>query len=104
MSYPNRWSSVRVHPNAVNILAVARLRRARGTFAERGLRGGEPRDRHAVRRAGHVIEPDLVTERDRCGIAAMLAAHAELQPVAHLAAATGRDADEVAQAGGGGRE
>ena len=49
------------------------------SFGERGLRGGEARDRHAVGRAGDVIEPDLLAEAHRGGIAAMLAADAELQ-------------------------
>src|SRR4029077_14300383 len=72
--------------------------RARGILAERSLRGGEPRDRHAERRARHVIEPDLVAERNRCRIAAVLAADAELQAIARLAAAVGCDPDQLAHA------
>src|SRR3954471_3583733 len=49
------------------------LRLPRSRLAQRGLRGGEAGDRHAVGRAGHVVEPDLVTERHRGGIAAVLA-------------------------------
>src|SRR5262245_5271010 len=74
------------------------LRRARRALAERGLRGGEPRDRHAEWRARHVVEPDLVAERDRRRVATMLAADAELEGVAHLATAIGRDADQLADA------
>ena len=46
---------------------------------ERRLRRREPRDRHAVRRAGHVVEPDPVAELDRARIAAVLAADADLE-------------------------
>src|SRR3954454_16387093 len=73
---------------------------ARRDLAERGLRGGEPRDRHAERRARHVVEPDLVAERDRSRIAAVLAADADLEVLAHLAAPLDADphqrADDVA--------
>src|ERR1700754_1579417 len=41
------------------------LRLSRRRLAERGLRRGEPGNRHAVGRAGDVIEPDLVAERHR---------------------------------------
>src|SRR5690349_21868753 len=37
-------------------------------FAERGLRRGEPRDRHAERRARHIVEPNLLAECDRSQI------------------------------------
>ena len=47
--------------------------------SERGVRGGQPGDRDAERRARHVVETDLVAERDRIGIAAVLAADAELE-------------------------
>ena len=50
-----------------------------GGFAERGLRRREPRDRHAERRARHVIELDLMAERDRSRVAAMFAADADLE-------------------------
>src|SRR4029077_4608028 len=72
--------------------------RARGVLAERRLRGGKPRDRHAERRARHVVEPDLVADRRGCRIAAVLAANAELERVARLAAAVRRDADQFADA------
>ena len=44
-----------------------------------GLRRGQPGDRHPERRAGHVVEADLVEQRDRLGVAAVLAADAELE-------------------------
>jgi hypothetical protein len=53
------------------------LRVARYTFAERGLGRSESRNRHAKRRARHVIERNFVAKRNRCGIAAVLAADAE---------------------------
>src|SRR4051812_16329863 len=67
-------------------------------LAERGLRCGEAGDRHAVGRAGDVVEPDLVTEADRSGIAAMLAADADLERGARLAAALDADPDQFADA------
>src|SRR5260363_68666 len=48
-------------------------------LAERRLRGGEARDRHTIGRARHVVHADLVAERDRGRIAAMLAADADLE-------------------------
>src|SRR5579859_5779779 len=44
-------------------------------LAERGLGRGEAGDRHAIGRTRHVIQSDLVAERNRGGIAAMLAAN-----------------------------
>ena len=44
-----------------------------------GLRRGEPRDRHAERRAAHVVQPGAVAELDRLGVAAVLAADADLE-------------------------
>ena len=43
---------------------------------ERRVGRGEPGERHPVRRAGHVVEADLVAEVHRRGIAAVLAADA----------------------------
>src|SRR5438128_735543 len=71
-------------------------RRTGRTLAKRGLRRRKARDRHAERRTRDVVEPDLVAEGDRGRIAAMLAADAELQSVARLAAAIRRDADQFA--------
>src|SRR3954447_11381637 len=69
---------------------------ARRDLAERGLRGGEPRDRHAERRARHVVEPDLVAEGDRGRVAAVLAADADLELGAGLAPAFDADAHQFA--------
>src|ERR1700733_7986415 len=74
------------------------LRLAADRLAERGLRGGEACDRHAVRRAGDVIETDLVTERHRGRIAAMFAADADLQVGTGLAATRDADLDQFADA------
>src|SRR3954470_10651277 len=74
------------------------LRFACGLLAERGLRRRQPRDRHAERRARHVVEPDLMAERDRSGIAAVLAADADLEVLADLAAALDADPHQRADA------
>src|SRR5689334_17653584 len=55
-----------------------------------GLRGRHPGDRHAVRRAAHVVEPRHVEERDRVRVAAVLAADAELEVRLLLAPGPGR--------------
>src|SRR5207248_8068326 len=65
-----------------------------------GLGGGETSDRYAVGRARHVVEPDFAAELDRGGVAAMLAADAELDVGARLAAAFGGDPDHLADPGG----
>src|SRR4051794_31286337 len=67
-------------------------------LAERGLRRGEPRDRHAVGRAGDVIQPDLMAERHRGRIAAVFAADADLEVCPRLAAALDADLDQFADA------
>src|SRR5580704_5113978 len=72
------------------------LRLARRVLAERRLGGSQAGDRHAERRAGDVVETDLVAERDRGGVAAVLAANAELDVGPHLAAALDRDAHQFA--------
>src|SRR5262245_12399010 len=59
--------------------------------AESGLGGGQAGDRHAKRRARHVVEPDLVAECNGGSIAAMLAADAELEVVPNLASALAGD-------------
>ncbi len=48
-------------------------------LGKRGVRGGQPRDRHAEGRAAHVIHPAVVTEGDRARLAAVLAADADLE-------------------------
>src|SRR5579885_996335 len=73
-------------------------RRAARALAERRWRGGEPRDRHAKRRARDIVELDLVAELNRGRIAAVLAANAELQLLTRLAAALGGDAHQLADA------
>ena len=55
-----------------------RSRRA-GRGADDGLGGGQAGDRHAERRAAHVVEAGVVEQGDRLGVAAVLAAHAELE-------------------------
>src|SRR5579883_1232091 len=75
-----------------------KLCRARQLLAERRLRGREARDRNAERRARDVVESDEVAELDRGRIAAVLAADAELEVLAHLAAALARDRDQFADA------
>ena len=57
-----------------------------GAVADRRLGRGHARDRHAVGRAAHVVEPGHVEEVDRLGVAAVLAADAQLQVRLLLAA------------------
>ena len=77
---------------------VESLRLPRRGLAECGLRSSKPRDRNAIGRAGHVIQPDLVTEGDRGRIAAMFAANADLELRPRLAAALDADLDQFADA------
>src|SRR5437870_3898819 len=60
------------------LLAVRRGRGGR-LFAEHGLRRGEARDRNPKRRTRHIVQADLVAELDRCRVAAVLSADADLQ-------------------------
>ena len=53
---------------------------------DRGLSGSQAGDRHAEGRAGHVVQADVVAELDARRIAAVLAADAEVQVRAGLAA------------------
>src|SRR5690242_18917287 len=78
--------------------ASTHSRRADDRTPDRRLCGGEARDRHAIGRAGHVVQPDVVTERDGGRIAAMFAADADLQRWPRLAAALDADLDELADA------
>src|SRR6266404_2816084 len=73
-------------------------RLARDRLAKRRLCGGQPRDRHAVGRAGDVIEPDLVAECYRSRIAAMLAANPDLDVGTGLAAPHDADLDQFTDA------
>src|SRR5262245_5247689 len=76
----------------------AGLRLARHRLAERGLRCREASDRHAVGRARDIVETDLVAERHRGRIAAMLAADADLEIGPDLAAAGDADLHQFADA------
>src|SRR5579862_1485541 len=62
------------------------------------LRGGEPGERHAKRRAGDIVEPEPVAERDRARLAAVLAADAELERRLFRPAALDRDPHQPADA------
>ena len=70
------------------------LRPARSVAAHGGAAGLEARDRHPERRAGDVVEPHLVEEVDRRRVAAVLAADAEVQVGACLAADPDRRTDQ----------
>ena len=59
--------------------------------AQGGLRRRQPRDRHAERRAGDVVEAGAVAEVDRGRVAAVLAADADLEVRAASAAALDAD-------------
>ena len=60
--------------------------------SRRGLGRRQPGDRHPERRAGYVVEADLVAELDRDGLAAVLAADAELDAGPGLSPALDRRA------------
>src|SRR5690606_6721765 len=51
-----------------------------------GLGGRQTGDRNAARRAGDIVQPDLVAEEDRLRIAAVLAADPDLEILASAAA------------------
>ena len=65
-----------------------------------GLGGGQAGDRHAERRAADVVEAGVVEQGDRLRVAAVLAAHAELEVGLGLAPEAGADAHELADAVG----
>src|SRR5215510_5470591 len=71
---------------------------ARRVLAERGLGGREAGDGNAERRAGDVVERELMAEGDRGRVAAVLAADADLELGARLAAALDADAHQFAHA------
>src|SRR5215468_10548974 len=71
---------------------------ARRALAQGGLGGRKARDRHPEWRARHVIERDLVAEGDRRRVAAVLAADADLEPIARLAPALDPDPHQLADA------
>src|SRR5436190_19416591 len=66
---------------------------------ERRLRGSEPRDRHPEGRAADVVQAGHVEERDRIGVAAVLAAYPELEPRVPLAADPCGQSHQPANAG-----
>src|SRR5688572_536638 len=61
--------------------------------------GREPRHRDPERRAGNVIEPGAMTERDARRVAAVFSADADLQPLAALAAESHADLHELPHTG-----
>ena len=63
-----------------------------------GLRCGEAGDRNPERAAADVVEPCVVEQVDALRVAAMFAAHTELEMLLHAAAALGTDAHELANA------
>src|ERR1041385_7850503 len=65
---------------------------------DRRVRGREARDGHAERAAGHVVESGLVEELHRGGLAAVLAADADLELGLLVASLLDRDFDEGADA------
>ena len=65
---------------------------------QRRLRRREPGDGHAIGRAADVIEAGRLAEGDAGGVAAMLAANAELEAGLGRPAPLGRDRDQFADA------
>src|ERR1044072_403611 len=63
---------------------------------QRGLRGGEARDRDAVGRAADVVEAEAGAERDRVRLAPVPPAEAELEVVLAAAATLDCDPHQVA--------
>src|SRR3954454_20338797 len=70
---------VRPPIRGITLLAARPMRYRLLSASQRGLGGGHTGDRHPVRRAAHVIEPGQLEERDRVGIAPVLATDAELE-------------------------
>src|SRR5882757_1217015 len=88
----------RGNPGYFNLTLYRDLRLAGNRLPQRGLRRGKACDRDAIGRARDVVEADLVAERHRGGIAAMLAANPDLEIGPRLAAARHADLDEFADA------
>src|SRR5467141_3824153 len=63
-----------------------------------GLSRGEPSDRHAERRAGHVIQAHAMTELHRRRLTAVLPANADLEVGPRAPAQPHRQLDELADA------
>src|SRR5215470_19361377 len=76
-SIPHRFG-LRPRPSACpgSPAPLPRLRRA---LLDAGLRGGQPRDGHHVRGAGHIVHAHAVAELHRRRLAAVLAADAHLE-------------------------
>src|SRR5215467_12706263 len=66
---------------------------------DRCLSGRQPRDGNAERRRADVVEADLLEKLNRVGIAAVLAADAELDVFPRAAPLRNGDLDELADAG-----
>src|SRR5262249_62349382 len=100
------WNSrERITPRAPTMMrACETLCLACGALAERSLCGSQPRDRDAIRRARHVVEADLMAERDGRRITAVLAADTNLESRSGLAASRGADLHEFADPIPGGRK
>src|SRR5215216_5584682 len=90
--------SIRSRKDARASLVIGGRRFSQAGSAQSGLCGGHARDRHAVRRAAHVDEPGELEEGDRVGVAAVLAADAELQARPGLAPDPGGQPHEPADA------
>src|SRR5439155_25485687 len=90
------WSTFAEHSNFRRVRASAPFTDRHLT--KRSLGGGEPCNRYAERRAGDVVETELVTEGNGSGIATVLAADPDLELVAGLAATLGTDPHQLADA------
>ncbi len=87
----HRWTRVRMSSRASRTLLRATGPSLRvGGRADDRLRGGQTGDRDAERRAAHVVEAGVEEQGDRLGVAAVLAAHAELERRLGLPAPAGR--------------
>src|SRR5689334_10582436 len=89
-SRPRQSSTIDHRPSAMTLVTHP--------GGERRLGGGQPGHRHAVGRGADVVQPDLVEEVHRSGVAAVLAADPELEVLARLAAALDADLDQIADA------
>src|SRR6185312_15377169 len=65
---------------------------------KRGLRSREACDRHAVRRAGHVVQAEPMEELHRLGFSAMLTANPHLEAGPHPAPLLHGHRDQLAHA------
>ena len=69
-----------------------------GLFPESRLRRSKAGNRHAEGRAGHIVEPDLVTEFDGVRVSSVLAANTQFDVLAGLAAPLNTDVHELPDA------